>query len=199
MPQLSFISLTPSYSESMMTSIPPPSYTRMLSNALVFGNHGGEPMAARAHAVLAHGSTHRWFMIEFPHGHATEFPFPTFEVNGCTRMVVFQLPLDFEFTYCDLTRACRWSVKDCDFSLVLSQQADYAYIRNTVAGSEEGDRDIPDGSPAVLLDSNIGNVLAVVNEIVAATRDPAGVTVRGYGSEGSQGSAITFRITLTGH
>ncbi|KAI0703536.1 hypothetical protein C8T65DRAFT_741342 [Cerioporus squamosus] len=181
-----------------MTSLPPPSYTRLLNNALVFGTPGREPMVAKAHAVLAHGSTDRWFMIELPHGKTTDFPFPTFEVNGGDRMVVFQLPLDFEFTYCDLTRACRWSVKDCDFSLVLSQQVDYAYMRGAVAGYEEEDRAIPEGSPAVLLDPNIANVLLVVNEIAAATRNSASVTVRGYGKEGSRGSVITFSISLIG-
>ncbi|KAI0710341.1 hypothetical protein C8T65DRAFT_695620 [Cerioporus squamosus] len=181
-----------------MTSLTP-SYTRILNNALVVGIPGREPMVARAHVVLAHGSTdlHKpgsptwlsgWFLIEFPRGHSAEFPFPTFEVNGGDRMVVFQLPLDFEFTYCD----------DCDFSLVLSQQVDYAYLRGAVAGYEEEDRDTPEGSPAILLEPNIGNVIAIVNEIAAATRDSASVTVRGFGKEGLQGSVITFKITLTG-
>ena len=41
-----------------------------------------------------------WLLIEFPHRNAAEIPFPTIGVNdGHDRMLVFQLPSGFKFTY----------------------------------------------------------------------------------------------------
>ncbi|KAI0715537.1 hypothetical protein C8T65DRAFT_644079 [Cerioporus squamosus] len=171
---------------------------RILNNSLVFGFPGGDPRVARVHVTFLDGSSGRWLLVEFPHRNARDIPFPTIGVNDDSRMLVIQLSPDFKLTYCDDTRACRWSVQDCSFSLVLSQPDDYLYMRDVVAGDVEADQlseETPSSTAAIVPRLDLRYMVVVLNEIAAAMRNSIS-TVRGSGRDGADEDLTTFTMRI---
>ncbi|KAI0718627.1 hypothetical protein C8T65DRAFT_693755 [Cerioporus squamosus] len=185
-----------SSTDTNMTSQRTPSYIRMLNNSLVFGFPGLDPRVARVHMTILNGSGGRWLLVEFLgwNAAAAEMPFPSLCVNGDDRMLVFQMPPDFTFTYCNGTRACRWSVQDCNFSLVISERDDYSYLRGVVVGHDET-HDLSEATThsaaAIMPQLTLGYMVVVLNEIAAAMRNLAS-TVRGVGRDGPEARFTNF-------